>query len=90
MTIQECLESPKFQKLFLKEVQKIESVKDTLPPGKRLKRSPYDSLSEAGLMNAEDMAFMYVLVKNKNSNLSAHQRSFVVYFIEMVMKQVAP
>lgn len=81
MTLKELLESNDYSNTFIQTVQELHE-------DDRKKSYPYRYLSQRGLLNPEDFVLMYLTVKNKNSNLPANVRRFVVDFTEAIIAKV--
>jgi adenosyl cobinamide kinase/adenosyl cobinamide phosphate guanylyltransferase len=57
-------------------------------PDAVFKRTPYDSIAEKGMLNADSILAEYNLIKEKKSKLSSAERYVIVEIISMAIQNV--
>lgn len=87
MTIKEALSDVKFNEFLDKDIQSYKN--RPLPPtGMKYNRTPFDALSDKGLLNVESIRMEYVLIRERKSKLSSIQRDAVIHLTNGAMAVV--
>jgi hypothetical protein len=77
-TLQDIFKDKQFRKFLKAEIEKYTSSRKVLPPeGKRWKRTPFDTLNDAGNFNAKYLVAQFPDIVLKKSNLSGTVRQLI-------------
>lgn len=87
MTVREAISDMKFTELLNARIQGYKN--RPLPPsGMKYKRTPADTLNEAGLLTPELVLKEYISIREKKSRLPHSQRQAVVVLVQLAMADV--
>lgn len=87
MTVREAIEDVKFPELLNARIQRYKN-RPLSPSGMKYKRTPADTLNEAGLLTPETVLKEYISVREKKSRLPHSQRQVIVMLVQLAMADV--